>query len=250
MNELQRQAYLQALGVTPWVAQQPLPGAKASELLEWPEHSAPVESEAAPAQGQPAPTQQSSAPAEQAPPPADLSAMLKSSPSAPAQADAPRTESPAAQTTAEAASPAVAPLTLQLASVGDVVLAVEQSDPGAPELGREAQQLFANLLKVFRGQSRRLNRFTWPMLDQPDDALAMTFQHFAAHLRGASKVLLCVSDDNAARLAAGPRYQRQQWGEQTVLAVSSLEEMLAEPQAHKARSWQAMLTQGFAQQGE
>ena len=35
MNEAQRQHYLKALGLTPWVARAPLPGAASSPLLDW-----------------------------------------------------------------------------------------------------------------------------------------------------------------------------------------------------------------------
>src|SRR5690606_10393007 len=42
VNELQRQAWLDAFGLTPWVATQPLPGAAPSALLDWPEASAPA----------------------------------------------------------------------------------------------------------------------------------------------------------------------------------------------------------------
>ncbi|HCE39876.1 MAG: hypothetical protein CL549_05510 [Alcanivorax sp.] len=35
MNEAQRQSYLRALGLTPWVARTPLPGAAPSETLDW-----------------------------------------------------------------------------------------------------------------------------------------------------------------------------------------------------------------------
>lgn len=37
MNEAQRQHYLKALGLTPWVARSPLPGAASSPLLDWDE---------------------------------------------------------------------------------------------------------------------------------------------------------------------------------------------------------------------
>lgn len=35
MNEAQRQSYLRALGLTPWVARTTLPGAAPSEPLDW-----------------------------------------------------------------------------------------------------------------------------------------------------------------------------------------------------------------------
>ena len=238
MNELQRQAWIQALGVTPWVARQPLPGAREAQQLPWPEAAEPG---SAASTGSAAGQQVPPAPAA---PPKDLAAVL-----APAAEKAAPTTAQQPVEPAPSETPAQAiPLTLQLHSVGDLVLAVEQSDPGAPGLGREAHQLLVNLLKVFPAQARRLNRFSWPMLDQPDDALALTFQHFVAHLAGAPRVLLCLSEQNAERLGAAPRYRIQQWDGQTVLAISSLEEMLALPTEHKPRSWHAMLEHGFARQ--
>lgn len=234
MNELQRQAYLQALGLSPWVAQVPLPGGRQSELLDWPQQEAPV-----PAMQEPDTPERTEAVA----PPTGLADMLQDKPDSPEPAAAaPRPQpSPAA--------PAGQPLTLQLISVGDTVLVVQQADPGAPDLGRDAQQLLTNLARIFAGRPRRLNRFAWPMLDQPDDALAVTFQHFVAHLRDARHVLLCVDEDTAGRLNARPRYRAQQWNEQAVLAVSSLDEMLAQPRAHKSRSWRAILESQFAKTG-
>ena len=37
MNEAQRQSYLKAMGLTPWVARVALPGAAPSPALDWPE---------------------------------------------------------------------------------------------------------------------------------------------------------------------------------------------------------------------
>ena len=37
MNEAQRQSYLKAMGLTPWVARVALPGAAPSPVLDWPE---------------------------------------------------------------------------------------------------------------------------------------------------------------------------------------------------------------------
>ena len=61
MNEAQRQHYLKALGLTPWVARGPLPGAAVSPLLDWEDEE---EQQAAPTS--PAPAQEAPAPA---PPP-------------------------------------------------------------------------------------------------------------------------------------------------------------------------------------
>ncbi|MGB1922677.1 MAG: hypothetical protein ACPHM2_05580 [Alcanivorax sp.] len=50
MNEAQRQHYLKALGLTPWVARAPLPGAASSPLLDWDEENdQPVTPAASPA---------------------------------------------------------------------------------------------------------------------------------------------------------------------------------------------------------
>ena len=59
MNEGQRQHYLKALGLTPWVARAPLPGAASSPLLDWEdeEEQPAAPASAAPAQEAPASAQ-------------------------------------------------------------------------------------------------------------------------------------------------------------------------------------------------
>ena len=238
MNELQRQAYLQALGLTPWVAAQPLPGAAESPLLEWP----PQMDAPAPAT---APTQPSVADVSSgaAPPPAAaaVTPSLEALKSAPAPAAA-----PASQTTTAKAAPAadVTRITLQAHQVGDLWLLAEQEDPGAPDFGRDALQLLNNMLAVYRGQRRGARKFLWPLSDvvQDDDALRKTFQSFARGLGG--RILLCVSDASCKALLDAPRYQLRN-GDPVILPVSSLAEMLQQPLEHKRQSWQAMVAAHF-----
>lgn len=247
MNEWQRQSYLSAMGLTPWVARAPLPGAAEPVWLDVPApaaDAAPV-AEAAPAS---APASEPAAPVAAQPadgaPPAgadgvpDLSALLQHG----GVTDAP----PAGEAeTATAVTPAgdVTPITVLCFRVGELTVAVAQADPQAPGLGRDAQQLLNNLLAVFPGKPAKQATFAWPMLDAVD--AGETFKHFLLH-GGVPRVLLCADETTCQALGLPARYAPTALDDITVMAVSALDEMLAAPATHKRQSWQAMLEHGFA----
>ena len=267
MNELQRQAWLDAFGLTPWVATQPLPGAAPSALLDWPEASAPALS----SQGHVA---------TQDPTHADgIASMPHASPAADARSDLPRSNVPhshgahhnaprehaadnvaganfvaadsAAAQDAAATQPARAratsqatPITLQAHHIGNSWLVVEQEDPDAPDLGRDAVQLLNNILAVLPGERRGTRRFIWPLpgVAGDDSALSKTFVSFARGLGG--RLLLCVSEDTLKKLLPTPRYSLFSEGVD-ILPVSALQDMLREPVPHKRDTWQAMVEYRF-----
>lgn len=228
MNELQRQAYIKALGVTPWVAAVPLPGAAETPLLEWPEVAAPAAAQLAPeseAASQVAPISLPTEPTRQAP-------VHQTAPIAEPQTE--RKASPSTQ------------LTLQAHQVGDVWVIAEQEDASAPDLSREALQLLQNLLAIFPGQRKSVRKFLWPLSDvaMDDAALGKTFHSFTRGLGG--KILLCVSEQSCSACLNAPRFAlHSEDNSPAILPVSSLQEMLQNPVEQKRRTWQAMLATGF-----
>lgn len=245
MNEAQRQHYLKALGLTPWVARAPLPGAAASPLLDWEDEE---EQPAVPA---------SPAPAQEAPAPAQPHTAAPVASEAPAQ-DAPPSPLPKAVTEApEPAPPAPAvtrgkglTFTLEAHLGGDTWLLCAQEDSQAPGLGRFEAPLMANLLALFQARPQRPRRFFCPLTDQPMPAEEAT-QALSAFLAGlceqagGERVLLCLPEALCDALFQQPRYQPFVLGGRPALVISSLTEMLAEPVKHKKASWHAMQAHGF-----
>lgn len=228
MNELQRQAYIKALGVTPWVAAAPLPGAAETPLLEWPEVATPAV--------QLAPEPQ--APAQAAAP---MSLPTEQARQAPAPQAAPTAEPQTKKKVAPSTQ-----LTLQAHQIGEVWVIAEQEDPSAPDLSREALQLLQNLLAIFPGQRKSVRKFLWPLSDvaMDDAALSKTFQSFTRGLGG--KILLCVSEQSCKACLNAPRFAlHSEDNSAVILPVSALQEMLQDPVEQKRRTWQAMLATGF-----
>ncbi|MBF1800787.1 hypothetical protein [Alloalcanivorax profundimaris] len=286
MNEAQRQSYLRALGLTPWVALTPLPGAAPSETLDWDAETdgqpAPV-ADAVPASVVPRPATAPSAPPGEEPsavgegkkPSAGGEGREPSAggrePSAreeqpsrpvqeppPGQASPPREEARVAETqgtfTEGGGRADVLVFTLEVHLAGDTWVVFQQEDPSAPELGRHAGTLAGSLLAVFGAGRERPRRFYCPLAGQPTGAgeAAQALRAFVAGLarrQGGERVLMCLDDNLAGALFEQPRYQPFQLGDLPALVVSSLEEMLAEPVRHKRDSWRAMVTEGFGGRG-
>lgn len=233
MNELQRLAWLKAMDLTPWVARQPLPGAAPSPELVWPEQAAARVEPVTPADagGEQAPA----TPAPQVSPSRSVETSRSAEP-------APRPPT----------RPAVAGglrVTLQAHQAGEVWVLAEQSDPGAPDLGRDALRLLHNLLKIFPGGGSQ-RRFVWPLsgLAADDAAAGPTFLSFVQALGNAdqgARVLLCAREETVRALAGAARFEPVAAGNAVLLPVASLDEMLADPVVHKRPSWQAMVRAGF-----
>lgn len=223
MQELRRQAYLKAMGMTPWVARRALPGAPEPTVLEWP---APVEPEAR----MPEP------PLSVPEPPAD-----ESKPRQPEQTATPRPV-PSADEGLR--------FTLHAFSAPGMVLLAQQADPGAPEPGREEQRMLAGLLRYLDVRDRRPRSFAWPlpgMQAEPDHAHA-SLEAFLKRLcqdAGNDRVLWVLDESLAAELLRGERFRPHEWAGLRCLPVASLEEMFRQPGEFKRRSWQAMVKHGF-----
>ncbi|MBL7251736.1 hypothetical protein [Alloalcanivorax marinus] len=279
MNEAQRQSYLRALGLTPWVARVPLPGAAPSETLDWEAESdgqpTPM-ADAVPASVVPRPVRLPQAPAEEEPsalldqpsarldqpsarldePSAHLqepsaldkpSAPVKEPPRTRENTRAPETRNAFAE---EGGRAGILVFTLEAHLAGDTWVVFQQEDPSAPELGRHTGSLAGALLAVFGAGRERPRRFYCPLAGQPTAAgeAVQALGAFLAGLagrQGGKRVLMCLDEALAGALFEQPRYQPFRFGELPALVVSSLEEMLAEPVRHKRDSWRAMVAEGF-----
>lgn len=245
MNEAQRQHYLKALGLTPWVARAPLPGAASSPLLDWEDEE---DQQVAPVS--PSPAQEALAPA----PPQTATLVVSEAPVQDAAQSPPRKATTATPEPAPPA-PAVArgqglTFTLEAHLGGDTWLLCAQEDSQAPGLGRFEAPLLANLLALFQARPQRPRRFFCPLTEQPMPAQE-AFQALSAFIvglcerAGGERVLLCLPEVLCDAVFLQPRYQPFTLGGRPALVISSLTEMLAEPVQHKKASWQAMQAHGF-----
>ncbi|MTI50183.1 MAG: hypothetical protein FH757_00995 [Alcanivorax sp.] len=259
MNEAQRQSYLRALGLTPWVARTTLPGAAPSEPLDWAaETDAGENLAAAPVEATPVRTAPGVGDAEQ---PARESVAAGAA-AADTSAEAPVSRAPAPRdSVAETPTRAPAPdnaagltFTLEAHLAGDTWVVFQQEDPQAPELGRYTGALAASLLAVFGAAPDRPRRFYCPLTKQPMNAgeAAQALTAFFAGLsrrHGGRRALLCVDETLARSVLGGDRFETVTLGEMPALAVDSLQEMLDRPALAKKRSWQAMVAHGFVAHG-
>ncbi|MCC1495316.1 hypothetical protein [Alcanivorax sp. 1008] len=242
MEERLRQRYLKQMGFTPWVAAVPLPGAAPSPLLDiepLPELNA-------------LPDIKPESPGVQQGMPEQVAALLKAD-------EKPRLAAPPVQSsdkTAPAVSePVAAPsltFTLQAHRGAQIHLWAEQQQADAPGLNREELQQLAALLKLFGGtvSSDAKRFFCAPTAGKPMTAenVRPMFDAFLSGMlgrQGEIKLLLCAREETVQALFNSPRYQPVVRGQITLLPVSSLTEMLADPAAHKVPSWKAMQTHGF-----
>lgn len=241
MNEAQRQSYLRALGLTPWVARTTLPGAAPTEPLDWAAETDAGESPAAPVEATPVRTAPGVGDAEQP--------AREAAPADTAAVDT-AVEAPASRAPAPADAAGLT-FTLEAHLAGDTWVVFQQEDPQAPELGRYTGALAASLLAVFGAAPERPRRFYCPLTKQPMTAgeAAQALTAFFAGLsrqHGGRRALLCVDETLARSVLGGERFETVTLGEMPALAVDSLQEMLDRPALAKKRSWQAMVAHGFA----
>lgn len=226
MRETRRQACLQALGLTPWVARSSLPGAPAPARLE---PVAQPEPEPAPVQEGPAPGPE---PPEQATPAHEPTVQPGAVPASGVEAEAGLR------------------FTLHALATPALLLMVEQSDPSAPEPGRDEQALLAALLRYFNARDAQPRTFAWPLpgADPEAEQARASLEAFTGRLCSDARLprVLWLLDSALARTLLGQaRFQAFRWRDLDCLAASSPGEMLAEPVAHKRATWQAMVRHGF-----
>ncbi|MCG8393987.1 MAG: hypothetical protein MI745_12965 [Pseudomonadales bacterium] len=242
MNEAQRQSYLKALGLTPWVARGPLPGAAPSPLLDWPDPDEDVQ----PAAPEPA----TARPVEPAPAETPAPEARQAPPVPPERVAPPEPAEPEARPSPSPRQGQGLTFTLEAHLGSNTWLLCAQEDSQAPGLGRFEAPLMANLLALFQGRPKRPRRFFCPLTEQPMQAeeASQALSAFVTGLceqAGGERVLLCLPESLGEALFGQPRYQPFELGGRPALVISSLAEMLAEPGIHKKASWQAMQEHGF-----
>lgn len=219
MDETRRQACIRVLGLTPWVARSPLPGAAASPRLERP------------------------------PPPSMRRAPEPSAEPVPETMPAAGPEPEPAAASAVSAR-VEARFTLHAFATPSVLLMAQQAEPDAPEPGRDEQRLLASLLRYFHASGVRPRTFAWPLPgadDQAEQARA-SLEAFTSRLgndHGLSRVLWLLEEERVRLLLGRSRHEAFEWQGLSNLAVATLAEMLAEPGRYKAASWQSMVRHGF-----
>lgn len=229
MHEARRQACLQALGLTPWVARAPLPGAAASARLETPAPAAEVP--------QPAPE-----------PEAETRTPV---PETPAPESGPPPQAREATESTQTSRPETGPrFTLHALATPSLLLMVQQTDPDAPEPGRDEQRLLAALLRYFNAGEARPRTFAWPLpgADNEAEQARASLEAFTGRLcsdHRLPRVLWLVDEPLTQTLLGQSRFARFAWRELDCLAVAGLNEMLTDPVTHKRASWQAMVRYGF-----
>ncbi len=263
MKEAQRQQYLKALGLTPWVARVPLPGAAPSPLLDWAletEQAAAPVVEGTPLVALPQSLARSSGAAVSVAPVAvpseppagpgssldpNLNPNLGSG-----QTTSPPPSSPVPAEAAPLAADAALVFTLEAHLAGDTWLVFQQEDAQAPGLGRHTGALAASLLALFDSRPARPRRFYCPLAGQAMNAgqahqALQAFFTGLARNSGGQRLLLCLEAGLARALFDSEPYQLLQVGELPALLISSLKDMLEDAPRHKGASWRAMREQGF-----
>ena len=232
-KEQQRQSWLNALGLTPWVAKCHVTAAFPAHFLVLPTTTVPAPHVQTP-DGEPA---------------AHTSPATHTALPGNAQPNDHKSATPVAQPAANQPAPPLQATSQTVPKpvvclVGTTLVIAEQADPGAPDLGRSEQQLLNALLHLFGDQHKRYP-VTCPVA--ADHARA-TFATFIQVLekQDCQQVLLCLSDDGLKHLFGDlPRYAPVTLGNLKALAISSLGDMISDPLTHKRKSWQAMQEAGF-----
>ncbi len=223
VNEPQRQSWLRAMGLTPWVARHRLPGAAPTPELEWPAEPEPDH-----------PAEQIQEQLERQPPPSAGNGEVASSPA------------PQPAASAASADKGVR-FALNAFQAGELWLVFQLSAADAPGPGREEARLLAALLRIWGAQPGQPRRLVCPLTpSQPMDRgqAGEVLNAFLGEL-GGRRLLLCVEESLAELVARLERYRPCESDGRRMLAVSSPAEMLAAPFEHKRRSWQAMVRAGF-----
>ena len=230
MNELLRLDYLEAMGITQYVARMPLPGACPSPVI----HVETTHTEI--------PTSEQ---------PASIAAMLDESFSA-ARNSFTSTSTPASisKTTPHTESTSsAAPTTFQcqiaIWTVNDLLILAD-----APRLDNSQLTLLRNILQAI-GRKDNLSdakQFSWPLPQRKEKNLLAAQEHFQGLLDGGLlktnglRQILCFGDTVSALLHTNDSVSEKhatQYQDWPVTSVCALHEMLAHP-ARKADTWRAL----------
>lgn len=247
MNELHRQAYLDAMGVDVYFPRVLLPGAPESELCEMPEGQLLDPAASLPGQGV-EPAAASGAASEGRA--AAMQALLGEIPGAEvAKSPAPPIENRAAvaPVVSHDSSAATPRFTLSVMRIANLLVI----DDAAPEGAQEFQRLQHNVwFALGLSSGVETNHFKWPIvesshLDQSEFAARQTLQAFVQNQskQGESVAVILMGDTAARYLLEAPSVKGE-WLEHfiadlPVLCVPSLVTVLGDGEA-KNQLWQAL----------
>jgi hypothetical protein len=224
MDELLRLDYLEAMGITQYVAHTPLPGARPSPVI----HMEIV-----------APTQ-----------PSRITELLdehipsaRKSPAPSPQISVLPTQSTA---TASTALPAVFQCQIAIWTVADLLILAD-----APRLDNSHVTLLRNILQAI-GRTETLSdarQFSWPLPQRKEKSVLAAKEHFQGLLDGGLlqtsglRQILCFGDLVNTLLNTGETESdnAQQYQDWPVVTVCALHEMLAQP-SRKADTWRTLQT--------
>ncbi len=220
MNELLRLDYLEAMGITQYVARMPLPGACPSPVI----HVEVIEPE-----------------------PKSIAAMLDESFSAARKSTTPPTATSSFSTPQAATTSIPAAFQCQIAiwTVNDLLILAD-----APRLDNSQLTLLRNILQAI-GRTDNLSvakQFSWPLPQRKDKNLLAAQEHFQGLLDGGLlktnglRQILCFGDAVSALLHtndSAPEKTALQYQDWPVTSVCALHEMLAQP-SRKADTWRRL----------
>lgn len=223
MNESLRLDYLEAMGITQYVARTPLPGARPSPVIEL-EIAAPEQ-------------------------PAKIAALIDTAlPDKKNPAAIPTKPLPVALDIPQASLPTTLPTAFhcQIAiwTVSDLLVLAD-----APRLDNSQLTLLRNILQAI-GRTEKLSdvkQFSWPLPQRKDKSLMAAKEHFQGLLDGGLlqtsglRQILCFGDSVSALLSTGETdpANLQQYQDWPIVTVCALHEMLAQP-SRKADTWRTL----------
>lgn len=225
MNELLRLNYLEAMGITQYVARMPLPGACPSPVIN---EVVATEHEQ----------------------PASIAAMLDESFSAARKSSIstsrPATINPAEQIeSTSSTTPTTFQCQIAIWTVNDLLILAD-----APRLDNSQLTLLRNILLAI-GRKDNLSdtkQFLWPLPQRKEKNLLAAQEHFQGLLDGGLlkasglRQILCFGDTVSTLLhtnTSAPERNVRQYQDWPVTSVCALHEMLAQP-ARKADTWRAL----------
>jgi hypothetical protein len=219
MNESQRLDYLEAMGITQYVARMPLPGACPSPVIEL-EIAAPEQ-----------PVRITSL--------IDADLQDKKNPAA-----IPAKPVPVSPDIALTSLPTAFHCQIAIWTVSDLLVLAD-----APRLDSSQLILLRNILQAI-GRTDNLSdvkQFSWPLPQRKDKSLLAAKEHFQGLLDGGLlqtrglRQILCFGDSVSALLNPGETEPAnlQQYQDWPVITVCALHEMLAQP-SRKADTWRAL----------
>lgn len=242
MNELLRLNYLEAMGITQYVARLPLPGARPSPVI----HVDTTLSETALVETVLAETERAAVSVTALFDDEDFSSVKKSPTSLTATPSISTSSIPTSSLSTP--SPAATPVTFQcqiaIWTVDDLLILAD-----APRMDNNQITLLRNILQAIgrTGHLSDVRQFSWPLAQRKEKHLSAARDHFQGLLDGGLlknpglRQILCFGE-NLLHLLATENIDGntlQQYQDWPIVTACSLQDMLEQP-ARKANTWRVL----------